>query len=100
MYPGVGVGNGIAGLGASAEIALLRTAARAGDKQFGINRSVKRKSVSSTRLFAMQLSIFSSTEAFKTIEANFDKVFRRTEQCTVIFKRLDGLTVSLQRYCT
>jgi len=100
MYPGVGVGNGIAGLGARTVIGLLPMTACAGDNQFGINRSVKRKSVSNTRLFAIQPSIFSSTEAFKTIETNFDKVFRCTEQCTVIFKRLDGLTVSLQRYYT
>jgi len=97
IYPGVGVGNGIAILGAKIAIG-PSLAAFTGAIQLGTNRIVKRKSVSSTRFLTVHPSMFSSSEAFKTIEANFDKVFRRTEQCTVILMRLYGLTATLQRY--
>jgi hypothetical protein len=65
MYPGVGVGNGIAGLGAKTAIGPPLFDARTGDIQFGANRIVKKMSVRSNRLFTVQPSMFSSTEAFK-----------------------------------
>jgi hypothetical protein len=64
MYPGVGVGNGIAGLGARAVIAPLLFAARMGTDD-GTNRIVKKMSVSSIRFFTLQPSMFSSTVSFK-----------------------------------
>ncbi len=64
MYPGVGVGNGIEGLGAKTAIGPLFDV-RTGDTQFGANRIVKKMSVRSNRLFSMKPNMFSSTEAFK-----------------------------------